>query len=41
MFFSSWSFHIDRKGIANLIAKMVPWDDKSLINLSKVQIEEN
>lgn len=41
MVFSNQSFYIDREGLVNLIAKMVPWDDKSLINLSKVQIEEN
>lgn len=41
MFFSSWSFSIDRVGSVNLMAKMVPWGDKGLINLSKVQIEDN
>lgn len=41
MFFSSWSFYIDRVGPVNLIGKMVLWGDKSLINLSKVQIEDN
>lgn len=41
MFFSSWSFYIDRVGPVNLIAKKVPWGDKSLINLSKVQTEDN
>lgn len=41
MFFSSQSFYTDREGLVNLIAKMIHWDDKSLINLSKVQIEEN
>lgn len=41
MFLSIGRFYIDREGLVNLIAKMEPWDDKSLINLSKVQIEEN
>lgn len=41
MFLSSQSFYTDREGLVNFIDKMVPWDDKSLINLNKVQIEEN
>lgn len=41
MFCSSWSSYVDRVGPINRIAQMVPWGDEILVNLSKVQIEDN
>lgn len=41
MFFNSWNLYINRVGFVKPIAKMIPWGDKSSVNLSKVQIEYN
>lgn len=41
MFFNSWNLYINRVGFVKLIAEMIPWGDKSSVNLSKVQTEYN